>query len=110
MKKEYSLTSQNYFNKVINKGKKYHSKYFLFSVVDANSFKIGISVPKKLGNAVLRNKNKRQIKNIIHEIYPYANNKHIVMITKEPFIKLTYDEKLEILKKELEITINGNTK
>ena len=102
MKKIYSLKSQTYFNKVINKGKKVRSKYFLLSFVSANEFKIGISVPKKLGNAVFRNYNKRIIKAIIPKLNIYNKKFHIVLIVKKDFIDFSIKEKEEILRKEIE--------
>ncbi len=101
MKKIYSLKSQIYFNKVINKGKKIRSKYFLLSFVKSEEFKIGISVPKKLGNAVFRNYNKRIIKDIIPGLNIYEKKFHIVLIIKKDFIDLSIDSKKEILKKEI---------
>ena len=102
MKKIYSLKSQSYFNKVINKGKKIRSNFFLISFVKANEFKIGISVPKKLGNAVFRNYNKRIIKDIIPNIDIYDMKFHIVLIVKKDFIDLSKKEKETILKKQIE--------
>ncbi len=100
MKKQYSLKSKILFNKVLNKGKKINSSYFLISYVDSDDFKLGISVPKKLGNAVFRNKNKRVIKNIIPDIDIYELNKHIVLVVRTKFIDLSYDQKLNIIKEE----------
>lgn len=102
MKKIYSLKSQVYFNKVINKGKKIRSKYFLLSFVKSKEFKIGISVPKKLGNAVFRNYNKRLIKDIIPNINVYEKKFHIILIVKNDFINLSIDKKKQILKSEIE--------
>lgn len=102
MKKIYSLKSQTYFNKVINKGKKIRSKYFLISFVKSDEFKIGISVPKKLGNAVFRNYNKRLIKDIIPNIDIYKKKFHIILIIKKDFIDLSLEKKKDILKQEIE--------
>lgn len=101
MKKQYSLKSKIQFNKVLNRGKKINSKYFLISYVDSKEFKIGISVPKKLGNAVFRNYNKRVIKSIIPNLDLYNLNKTIVMVVKDKFIDLTFDQKTNVLKEQL---------
>ncbi len=101
MKKQYSLKSKNQFNKVLNKGQKISTQYFLISYLDDKDFKLGISVPKKLGNAVFRNYNKRVIKNIIPKLDLYNMDKHIVLVIREKFINLTIDQKTNILKEQL---------
>ncbi len=101
MKKQYSLKSKIQFNKVLNKGQKISSQYFLISYRNANEFKLGISVPKKLGNAVFRNYNKRVIKNIIPDLNLYNINKDIVLVVRNKFIGLSIDQKTQILKEQL---------
>ena len=101
MKKQYSLTSSRDFDKVINKGSKKRTKYLFIASVDANEFKLGISIPKKLGNAVFRNKNKRRIKNIIQQIKPYDLKKHMVIIVKKEFTELSFEDMRNTLTKEL---------
>ncbi len=101
MKKQYSLKSKIQFNKVLNRGTKISSKYFLISYVDSKEFKIGISVPKKLGNAVFRNYNKRVIKNIIPNLDLYNLNKSIVIVVKDKYIDLSIDQKTNVLKEQL---------
>lgn len=107
MKKKYSLRSNIEFNKVLNKGKKIRSKYFLISYIPAADFKIGISIPKKLGNAVFRNYNKRIIKNIIPNLYLYDLDYNIVIVIKDQFIDITLNEKIEVLNNELKKIINN---
>ena len=55
------------FNKVIDEGKliKSDSLTLYFLENNLNYSRIGISVPKKSGNAVVRNKMKRQIRAIV---------------------------------------------
>ncbi|NQX83299.1 MAG: ribonuclease P protein component [Mycoplasmataceae bacterium] len=101
MKKKYSLKSKTLFNKVLNKGIKIKSKYFFISYKQSNNFLLGISIPKKLGNAVFRNYHKRVIKNIIPNIKNiYKIKAHIVLIFKEPFANLPMDLKIKILNEE----------
>ncbi len=101
MKKEYSLKSKIQFNKILNKGKKINSNYFLISYKNADKFKIGISVPKKLGNAVFRNYNKRCIKNIIQTLDIYDLRKDIVLVVRQKFIDLSFEQKTQVLKEFL---------
>ncbi len=101
MKKQYSLKSKVAFNKVLNRGKKINSPYFLISYVPADDFKIGISVPKKLGNAVFRNYNKRVIKQIIPKLDIYTTGANIVIVVREKFINLTIEQKTQFLSENL---------
>ena len=101
MKKEYSLTSSREFDLVINRGKKLRTKFLFISTMKANEFKVGISIPKKLGNAVFRNLNKRRIKNIIHEIKPYDLKVHMIIIVKKEFTELSFEEMKKILKRDI---------
>ena len=66
MKKQEILKKSYDFENIINKNNCTKNKYFSI-FYNKNDIKniYGISVPKKIGNAVLRNKIKRQIKSII---------------------------------------------
>ena len=100
MKKAYSLTSKREFNDVINKGQKFRSQYLFISTVKSDDFKVGISVPKKLGNAVFRNKNKRVVKEIIAMLAPYNIKKHVVIVVKKEFTELSFELKRQTLEKD----------
>lgn len=62
-----TLKNSKEFLEVISKGHKFKDSGFIFYFLKNNieSTKIGISIKKKTGNAVYRNKLKRQIKNLI---------------------------------------------
>lgn len=101
MKKVDIIKSSRDYTNIINKGSykrsKYYSVYYLKTEEDT---KFGITIPKKTGTAVIRNKTKRRIKNIID------NNKKCVqygydyvIIVKKGIIDLTYQEmEIELLK------------
>ena len=67
MKRYEMVKSHEEFNEIINKGNRLKGKYaYIFSKekeFDKPNF--GIAVGKKLGNAVVRNKFKRQFRNIV---------------------------------------------
>ena len=65
MKKKEIIKKSNDYTKVINKNNKLKNKYYSLFYIKSDNTLFGISIPKKIGNAVIRNKNKRQIKNII---------------------------------------------
>ena len=58
------------FNNIIHKGNKYVSNIFYTYVLinNYNYNRYGIAISTKIGNAVIRNKYKRQIKDIIDKI------------------------------------------
>ena len=60
------------------------------------NYHFGISVSKKIGNAVTRNKVKRQIKDIIDKFY-YQNNFNCIIIVKKNVIFSNYQEMKEKL-------------
>ena len=63
-----TLKTSKDFLEVISKGQKYTKSGLIFYIIKNSSeeIKLGISIKKKTGNAVYRNKLKRQIKNIIN--------------------------------------------
>ncbi|BDV03821.1 MAG: hypothetical protein HPPSJP_5420 [Candidatus Hepatoplasma scabrum] len=98
MKKIYSLKNKQLFQKILMEGKKVYNEYFLIFYFSADETKIGISIPKKHGNAVFRNKQKRQIKNIIAK---FSNlnllKKNLVIIAKPNFYNLDFKKKEQII-------------
>ena len=77
MRKLYVVKYQRDFDRIISKNN-YKKTSRLVIYFEDNNLKYdcyGISVGKKLGNAVYRNKKKRQIRSIIDE-YRRENNNH----------------------------------
>jgi ribonuclease P protein component len=86
MKKQYIVKHKYDFERIINKNNLLKSKYFII-YYEENDLKhdcFGISVGKKLGNAVFRNKMKRKIRSIIHEYMKNnnSNKNYIVLLRK----------------------------
>ena len=87
MKRYEMVKSHEEFNEIINKGNRLKGKYaYIFSKekeFDKPNF--GIAVGKKLGNAVVRNKFKRQFRNIVdkNRFLFKNNNNYIRMIKRE---------------------------
>ncbi|MGM9881715.1 MAG: ribonuclease P protein component [Bacilli bacterium] len=105
MKKIEIIKSSREYTEIINNSKSKKSKYFSIYYRDNNDKnRYGITVPTKTGTAVIRNKIKRRIKNIIDD-----NKKTIqsgldyVIIVKKGILDLTYkemeDELLKLIKK-----------
>ncbi|MCM1370453.1 MAG: ribonuclease P protein component [Clostridium sp.] len=67
MKKINILKENRDFDRIIKNNKAYKYKYYIIYIERNKSdvYKFGLSVGKKIGNAVTRNRVKRQIKSII---------------------------------------------
>jgi len=108
MKKINVVKSNEEFNEVIQKGKSYKNFYFVIYVRKNNldKYRFGLTVGKKVCNAVNRNKLKRQIRNILdnNKKYYSKGKDYIIIIRKsclnEKFNKL--EENLIYLLKKVE--------
>lgn len=87
MRRYEMVKSHEDFNEIINKGQKIGNKYMIIFCKEKDYEKpnFGIAVGKKLGNAVIRNKYKRQMRNIIdNNRFLFKNYyNYIIMIKKE---------------------------
>lgn len=68
---------------------------------DNDIYKFGFSVGKKIGNAVMRNKVKRRLKNIIDQ-YKFKDNFNCVIIVKKGIAVKSYQE----MSKEVDFIID----
>ena len=75
------------FQEVIAKGELVRSKFFTFYILEnkLGYTRIGISVPKKSGIAVVRNKIKRQIRAMCARNTDYSKSIDLVMIIKKAY-------------------------
>ena len=112
MKKINILRNSRDFDRIIKNNKPYKYKdYIIFIEKDTNDvYKFGLSVGKKVGNAVIRNRIKRQIKSIIDK-KDYQNNFNCIIIVgkginEKKFIEI--EENLLIAFKNLNILKEKN--
>ncbi len=95
MKKAYSLKGRNLFNEVFTRGKKYRGKSVIIILLksqteeksynsEVSDIKIGISLSRKLGKAHDRNRIKRRIKAICHELLNDMNTGITLIIKPGP--------------------------
>ncbi len=101
MKKTNVLKENRSFDEVINKGKKVsnpHYSLFYLNTEELETFKVGISVGKKTGNAPFRNRQKRIIRAIIDQLAPTIKPKNYVIISRKSACKLTYAEQYASVK------------
>ena len=99
-----SLKKNKEFKKVYNNGKSYVSRNLVLYVLktpEKDFNKYGLSVSKKVGNAVVRNKLKRRIREIIREFEKNKGFKayDIVFIARNPVAELDYHELKRDIKK-----------
>ena len=101
MKKIEIIKSSREYTEIINLNNSKRNKYYsVYYRKNNNDNRYGISVPTKTGTAVVRNKIKRRVKNIID------NNKNTiqkgydyVIIVRKGILDLTYEEmERELLK------------
>lgn len=96
MKKAYRVKKDRDFQNVFQKGTSYANRNFVLYTLDKpenKHFRIGISVGKKIGNAVARNRLKRQIRAAVYEIKDQILDTQDFIIIARPAVKhLTMDE------------------
>ena len=93
MKKNKIIKKSEEYTDIINTGNVVKNKYFSIFYKKSNERKYGISIPTKTGKAVVRNKLKRRIKNIIDKNENYIqNNYYYVIITKRAILDISYKE------------------
>ena len=100
MRKLYVVKHQHDFDRIINLNDFIKSNYFVI-YQENNDLKydcFGISVGKKLGNAVYRNRMKRKIRSII-DIYRknYNNKKNYIIILRKKGKDISFNELKEDL-------------
>ena len=102
MKKRETVKSNIAFNKIINEGKKVSNKFFTIFYVEKSFDKVnfGITVPKRVGNAVVRNKLKRQTRHMIDDNkFLFKNKRDYIIIVKEKCLEDSFTNKFKSLQK-----------
>ena len=93
LKKINIIKKNTEFNSIINEGKPYKNKYYSIYVINKKEkyYRIGIAIPKKTGIAVIRNKIKRQIKDIIDKSSLNNLNFDCIIIVRRNILDLNYE-------------------
>lgn len=100
MKKSDRIKNSKEFDNLIKVGKKVKNDGFIISFSDkkTENIRFGIAVGTKIGNAVTRNKLKRQTREIIREIKnKFQNTQDYIIIVRKACLKLNYNEMKENL-------------
>ncbi|OIK13852.1 ribonuclease P protein component [Bacillus sp. MUM 116] len=96
MKKELRVKKNKDFQEIFQKGYSFANRQFVVYSLKKEGqeiFRIGLSVSKKLGNAVTRNQIKRYIRQAIFELKDqlYAGNDYII-IARKPAAEMDFFE------------------
>ena len=95
MKKINIVKENNDFSKIINKGKcvKDSNLVIYYQPNELNKARFGISVGTKVGKAHIRNKFKRQLRNIVDNYkFSYSNSKDYIIIVRKNCLDKTFED------------------
>lgn len=109
MKKVNIVKKEQDFENIIKNGVCCKNRFYIIHRIDNNlSFdRYGISVSKKLGNAVFRNKYKRKLRSIIDNYKKvYVNHQDCIIILRKEAI----GKKFSVLEEEFTSLMNRNQK
>lgn len=102
------IKNSNDFAETIKNGKTAKNSSFVihFNKNNLTHTRVGLSVSKKMGNAVTRNRVKRQIRAMIDSLINYdLNTLDIVVIARQDFLTKSFDENKtflgDLLKKQV---------
>ena len=95
MNKKYIVKESRVFDEVIETGKKIKNYNFVifFKEKKGSPTKYGITVPKKVGKAHIRNNLKRKVRAIIRNYNKnYEKNYNCIIIIRNSCLSLSYQE------------------
>ena len=95
MKEKYRVKNKELFNDIIKTGNQTKTKYFYiyYKENDIDYPRFGIAVGKKVGKAVVRNKYKRIIRNILNENKKtFKNTRDYIIMIKKTGLDKSYEE------------------
>lgn len=87
LKKRLRLKKNKEFTYIYRKGSKLKGRYFIiYALRGSKEMKIGFSLSKKVGNAVVRNLYKRRLHEIFKDLIPKMKLYHYVIVAS-PYIR-----------------------
>lgn len=95
MKKIYRIKKSNDIEIILKNRKTTGNKYYTIYIKEnseADHFRLAVSVSKKIGNAVVRNRNKRLIRQAFTELESQILPYDIFVIAKSGVIELSFSE------------------
>ncbi|EDL64155.1 ribonuclease P protein component [Bacillus sp. SG-1] len=117
MRKEQRVKKNIEFQEVFKKGTSIANRQFVVYKLhkeDQQYFRIGLSVSKKIGNAVVRNQIKRYIRQVFLELKDEVkNNYDYVIIARKPAADMDFHEikksMIHVLKKSKALRVSQQT-
>ncbi len=107
MKKQYRIKKSSEIEQVLKNKQSYGNKYFTVykkENLETKNFRYAISAGKKIGNAVVRNKVKRQVRSIISELCDITPNIDVFIIVKPLVLSLDFSQ----MKKQVTYLLKKN--
>ncbi|MEG0451560.1 MAG: ribonuclease P protein component [Coprobacillus sp.] len=99
MKKTYRVKKSEDFQTIIkDKNSISNAKFVVYYKKNDNHLRVGISVSKKLGNAVIRNKTKRQVRMMVQSIFEVNQEMDFIVIVRNKYLSSSYEENINDLK------------
>lgn len=96
MKKEYRVKDNKEFQVIFKKGKSFANRQLVIYYMEKENqehFRIGLSVGKKIGNAVVRNRIKRYLRQAFHELEKdILPTYDMIIIARQPTKDLSFYE------------------
>lgn len=102
MKKEYRIRKNEEFERIIQLKKSFSDACFVvyYAPRQLNNARIGISVSKKMGDAVDRNKIKRQLRMMLLDIVDFEKcQKDLIVIVRKAYLENDYQSNKDDLEK-----------
>ncbi|MDT0668692.1 MULTISPECIES: ribonuclease P protein component [Mammaliicoccus] len=105
VEKAYRIKKNNDFQRIYKKGKSVANRQFVIYTAenDLDHFRLGISVSKKMGNAVTRNRIKRSIRECFKNHKENIIPKDIIVIARNQAVDLKVIETQKSLEHVLKI-------
>lgn len=95
LQKAYRLADRSDFSKVYRYGKSMANRQFVvysYKNSEVEHFRLGISVSKKVGKAVVRNRMRRVIKEVVRHLAPrIEQHVDLVIVVRRGALELDYD-------------------
>ena len=104
MKKRDTIKSRKEYSNLIKNGSYIKTKEYVIYSLDneLNKKRFGLAISNKIGNAVTRNKLKRQTREIINSLNSlFKNNKDYIIMIRKGCLDSSYKEKKYNLEKKL---------
>ena len=93
MKKEYRVRKNEEFQSIIKKKRSVaNGQFVIYYSKNDSHLRVGISVSKKLGNAVVRNKVKRQVRMMVSQTFEKNQNKDYIIIVRNKYLLGSYED------------------